>query len=139
MTPLERNRELFQKATPQIVDRLSEYYSESATLTDPVNSATGLDEVKLVYRDLFKQLGNVKMTVTDMAGDGQAGFLKWSMAYTFRKKPREIPGVSHVTFTEDGKIATQRDYWDASDGVYGEFPGLGLAIRSIRKMIRVAG
>ncbi len=139
MTPLERNRELFHSVTAELVDSLGDYYADDATLTDPINAAKGLGEVKLVYKDLFKQLGNVQMTVSDMAGDDNAGFLRWTMSYTFRKKPREIPGVSYVTFTPEGKILSQHDYWDASDGVYGEFPGLGLAIRGIRKMVRVAG
>lgn len=139
MTPLERNRELFHSATPEIVEKLGDYYTDDATLTDPINTARGLDEVKLVYKDLFKQLGNVKMTVHEMSGDEGKGFLAWTMTYTFRGKAREIHGVSQVTFSAGGKIAAQRDYWDASDGVYGEFPGLGLAIRSIRKMVRVAG
>ena len=139
MTPsMTRCAELLSACQPEMIDQLGDFYAEDATLIDPINHATGLDQIKLVWEDLFKQLKDIHFDILRSEGGEQHAFFEWKMSYRFRGKDRSIPGVSHFIFSEAGLIQSQRDYWDASDVVYGEFPGLGLAIRGIRKMVRVS-
>ncbi len=50
-----------------------------------------------------------------------------------RSKDRVITGTSHLQFAPDGRVAVQRDHWDASFPVYGEFPLLGWVMRAIQR------
>ena len=116
---------------------MGDVYCEKVHFIDPINEGRGLEDLQAIFEDLFEKLADVSIDVTESRGDEQACFLKWVMRYQFRGKKRELPGVSYFTFDKDGKVAVQRDYWDASVGVYSEFPGLGLAIRKIKKIVQV--
>ena len=122
---------------PECTSELADFYSENIHFIDPINEGRGLDDLQAIYQDLFKKLKNISIDVTDSRGDEQECFLRWVMRYQFRNKHRELPGASYFTFSKDGKVASQHDYWDASIGVYSEFPGLGLAIRRIKKLVQV--
>ena len=129
---------MLSQLNPQSVDNLSEFYSSGIHFIDPVNEGRGLEDLKVIYADLFKQLKNIKIDVVESHGDESSAFLKWTMRYRFRGRERELPGVSHFKFDSEGKVSSQRDYWDAATGVYSEFPGVGLTLRSLRKLVQVS-
>lgn len=135
--PIARITSLLAELEPSIVDRLDHYYSSSIHFTDPINDGRGLDDLKIIYQDLFKHLKNIRAEVVCSRGDEQAAFLKWVLRYDFRRKPRELPVVSYLEFDETGKVERQEDLWDAAKGVFEEFPLLGSTLRGMRKSIRV--
>lgn len=129
----------YQSLSPENLDRLPEFYAAEAELIDPMNHARGIDQIRDVYADLFKQLNDVEFRVKGVTeGDGHVHF-HYTMDYKFRKKARSIEGCSHLELGAEGLIRRHRDYWDAGLGVYAEFPLLGFAIRKIRKMVQVWG
>ncbi|MDC0267720.1 hypothetical protein OAK97_00260 [bacterium] len=69
-------------------------------------------------------------------GDFDA-YVAWTMHYRFRGRKRSIPGVSRIRQNAAGYVIEQEDYWDASFGVYAEFPLLGFAIRSLHRFLKV--
>lgn len=135
--PIARISSFLAEFSPDSISRLGDYYSERIHFTDPMNEGHGLDDLAVIFEDLFKQLKNISMDLTDSRGDENAAFLKWVMRYRFRGKERELPGVSYFTFHKDGRVSSQQDYWDASVGVYAEFPGIGLTLRSLKRLVRV--
>ena len=136
-SPLDRIAECFESLGPEIVERLSDYYCEAAEFSDPINTGRGLDDLRAIFEDLFKQLKEVHIEINGRAGDASQGFLRWTMRYKFRGKPRELEGVSHFTFAPDGRVASQHDFWDAAIGVYAEFPLVGSTLRGLRNLVRV--
>ncbi|WP_411845804.1 nuclear transport factor 2 family protein [Roseibacillus persicicus] len=135
--PVARITYFLANLQPESLEQLGEHYSERVQFDDPINEGHGLDDLRVIFEDLFKQLKNISLDITDSRGDEQAAFLKWVMRYRFRGKARELPGVSYFTFNKEGKVTSQRDYWDAAEGVYSEIPGIGLTLRGIRKMVQV--
>ena len=135
--PIARITSFLATLKPESTTKLADFFSEKVDYIDPVNEGRDIEDLQAIYEDLFKKLQNISVEVIESQGDDKACFLKWVMRYQFRGKGRELPGVSHFTFAQDGKVTSQRDYWDASVGVYSEFPGLGLAIRKIKKLIQV--
>jgi hypothetical protein len=127
----------FTEMSPSNVASVRELYAVDATFRDPINEVKGVKAIEEVMADLFRQLKNIRIVVREMHGDEDAGCLLWNMHYEFRGKTRTIPGVSHFRFQQDGKVMAQEDFWDASFVLYGEFPGLGLAMRGIRRMVQV--
>ncbi len=118
-------------------ERLGDIYDEAVHFTDPVNEASGLDQMETVYRDLFKQLKQITFRIMDQAAGDPTSFIHWEMSYQFRGKSRKLPGITMLGFNHSGKVILQKDYWDASKGVYEEFPLMGVATRTLRKIVRV--
>ncbi len=127
----------FSEMSPENVVQVRDLYAQDATFRDPINEVKGAHAIEEVMADLFRQLKNIRVVVREMHGNEDAGCLLWNMHYEFRGKSRTIPGVSHFRFDQSGKVVAQEDYWDASFVLYGEFPGLGLAMRGIRRMVQV--
>lgn len=115
------------------LDHLGDIYSPAVEFQDPLQQTRGLADLRKVYQQLFQQLADLAVTVTDAHGDDRTGFLLWSMRYHFRGKDRVITGTSHLQFAPDGRVAVQRDHWDASFPIYGEFPLLGWVMRAIQR------
>ncbi|BCX46749.1 transcriptional regulator [Haloferula helveola] len=137
--PLDCIRSYFGELRPETMDRLDQHYSPDVEFRDPINHGHGLDDLRLIFEDLFKQLSDVRIDVTSASGNAETGFLRWTMNYRFRGKARTLEGVSQFTFGSDGKVARQEDFWDAAFGVYAEFPLVGATLRGLRKVVRVAG
>lgn len=135
--PIARISSFLAELSPDSLGRLGDYYSERIHFTDPVNEGHGLDDLTAIFEDLFKQLKDISMDLTISRGDENEAFIKWVMRYRFRGKERELPGVSYFTFSKDGKVSSQQDYWDASVGVYAEFPGVGMTLRGLKKLVKV--
>tara|TARA_A100001037_G_scaffold288130_1_gene298400 strand:- start:184 stop:618 length:435 start_codon:yes stop_codon:yes gene_type:complete len=124
---------------PDSLHSLGEVYDEAVQFTDPLNQATGLEQLREVYVDLFRQLEEIRMTLREVQANPQGGFLLWTMDYRFRRKPRTIQGVTHALVNRSGRVTHQSDYWDASFPVYGEFPVVRTLMKAIRRMVRVHG
>ena len=136
-TPVETFASFLEQFSLASTDRLTDLYDPTIEFKDPINHATGHDQLKRVFDDLFKQLKNIRFTITAVSDDGEAGFVRWQMDYQFRRKLRSIDGVSYVTFNNQGLIQQQTDYWDASFPIYGEFPLLSAAMRAVRYIVTV--
>lgn len=126
----------FNGLAPGKLENLGDVYSPGIEFLNPIRHTRGLAELRGVYEDVFRQFDNVTVTVIDAHGDDRTGFLLWTMRYHFRSKERMITGASHLKFAPDGRVAVQRDYWDASSPVYGEYPLIGLAIRGIKRLMK---
>jgi steroid Delta-isomerase len=125
--------------TPAKLDSLGDVYSPGIEFEDPLHHTTGIIALRRMYEHLFQQLSGITIAVTDIHGDDSSAFLLWTMRYQFRGRERSIQGTSHLKFARDGRIATQRDFWDASFPIYGEFPVIGWAMRGIRKLVSMPG
>ncbi|MGC6427743.1 MAG: nuclear transport factor 2 family protein [Akkermansiaceae bacterium] len=134
MNQLEKIAEFLGGLSEMDLGHLSEHYAPSVRFEDPMNRGEGLEDLNLIFEDLFKQLKEVRMEIT---GKHQPGALEWVLHYKFRGKTRALPGGSFFEFDESGFVTRQRDYWDAGVGVYEEFPLLNLALKGIRKMVSV--
>lgn len=133
--PIQIARDFFQGFSTSSLEKLEAHYADQVHFKDPLNEAFGLSQVLAVFKDTFKQLKNLNFHVLHSHGDEECGLLRWRMSYEMRGKSFDIDGVTELHFADDGKIIRQEDFWDASGPVYGQFPGVGLAIRGIRKLV----
>ena len=117
------------------LEHLGDVYSPAVEFQDPLHQARGIAALRRVYENLFQQLANVAVAVTDAHGDERTGFLLWTMTYQLRGRQRIITGTSHLQFAADGRVMMERDFWDASGPVYGEVPLLGWVLRHIKRRV----
>ncbi len=137
LDPSERLANFLGQLQPEQLVLLPEYYATEIEYQDPINEATGLEQLDRVLQDLFKQLQEIRFEPLTVLGDSQQGFYRWMMHYQFRGRARSLPGVSYFQFNDEGKAVRHTDYWDASFSVYGEFPLVGLAMKGVRRVVRV--
>lgn len=136
-TPVETFATFRDQLSLASTNRLADLYDPIIEFKDPINHATGHDQLKRVFDGLFKQLKNIQFTITAVSDEVGSGFVRWQMDYQFRRRLRSIEGVSYVTFNNQGLVTQQTDYWDASFPIYGEFPLLGLAMKGVRSVVAV--
>ncbi len=117
------------------LDTLGDVYSPGVEFQDPLHKTRGIAALRTVYEQLFQQLKNLAVSVTDAHGDDRTGFLLWTMNYQVRGRSRGITGTSHLKFAPDGRVAAQHDYWDTSSPAYGELPLIGWAMRGIKRLV----
>lgn len=137
MTPVEKFTAFLENLSPERISEMDDLFAPDVDFLDPINTALDLEHLKRIEKDLFKQLKEIRFKVEESAGEGEEAFVKWVMNYKFRIWKRQITGVSHLKFNEEGKISYQHDYWDASFPIYGEFPPLGWIMKGIKKMLSV--
>ncbi|MEI8038299.1 MAG: nuclear transport factor 2 family protein [Verrucomicrobiota bacterium] len=118
------------------LEHLGDIYSPGVEFHDPVHHTRGLPALRQVYQQLFQQLSEVSVTVSDAHGDERTGFLLWTLRYQLRGEPRAITGTSHLQFAPDGRVAEQHDHWDASFQTQQELPLLGWAMRGIKRLVQ---
>ncbi len=135
--PILQLASFFDTFSESSLEKLNTVYHPDVQFNDPINAAKGIEQLHRVYKDLFTQLRDIEIKVRDQAGNSDLGFLRWTMDYRFRRHDRTIEGATHARFDEGGLVKAQTDFWDASFPIYGEFPLISLAMKGIRRMIKV--
>lgn len=137
MTNQQRFTSFLENFSEAQLNQLSDIYSDEIDFKDPLNEAQGIAHFLAVEQDTVKQLKEIRFEIVSSKGDESECFVSWVMNYRFRFWQRQIEGASHVKFDAQGRVNFQRDYWDASLPVYGEFPPLGWIMKLIKRMISV--
>ena len=137
MCVINKLANFLESLSEETLNEIDILYAEQLEFQDPINKASNREHLKNIERDLFKQLNDVSFKVSSTQSGDQEGFVVWVMHYKFRIWRRSITGVSHIKWNSEQKIIFQHDYWDASFGVYGEFPPLGWIMKLIKNVIIV--
>ena len=115
LTPMVR---FFNGLAPDKLDTLGDVYSPGIDFRDPLHQVKGLPAVRDVFGQMFKQLGELTVKVTDAHGDERTGFILWEMRYRFRGAERVITGTSaagnELATTPTRKIGTAAARMSAS-------------------------
>ena len=129
--------DFYNEMTPAKLERLGDLYGPGVEFQDPIHDARGLGQLRDVLSYRFQKMAAVTVKVVDAHGDDRTGFLLWTVTYQHHGNPQVIHGTSHFKFANDGRIAAQRDHWDASPVLYGALPLLGWLMRIIKRRARI--
>lgn len=128
----------YQTLTPAGVAEFGRYYSEDAYFKDPFNEVRGLAPIREIFEKMFRQVVAPKFRVTETIADEKGVVLVWDMSFRMKSvRPHEVQvirGVSHLRFSENGKVNYHRDYWDTGEELYSKLPVIGVAARLLRRM-----
>ncbi len=137
MSVIQRLADFLERLSEETLDEIDVLYATDLEFQDPINKASSREHLKRIEQDLFKQLNDVSFQVSSTQEGEHEGVVVWVMHYKFRIWSRSINGISHVRWNEKDEIIFQQDYWDASFGVYGEFPPLGWIMKVIKRFVSV--
>jgi steroid delta-isomerase-like uncharacterized protein len=108
------------------VEKLIEMYADSAVFEDVIIAHK--EEGKAAIKEFFTAAGNPAyaeniFAAVNYSGDADSGVVEWIweakhavgriLGFPSKGKQTSTRGASVLTF-KNGKIATQRDYWDAA-------------------------
>ena len=110
------------------------YYRPDLVFQDSIQRLEGIDEFVALCERLTKRCEELRMDIHAVAQDANVIFLQWTMTMIFRKSPSTpIYGSTVLALHEDGRIASQRDYYD----LWGDiFNGIPYFRKSYRKFMR---
>ena len=100
------------------------YYDDRIIFQDSVQRVEGIDEFKAMCNRLTNRCEQLNMDILSVVQDKGEIFLQWKMTMIFRRAPSTpVFGCSKLTLGADGRIVSQRDYYDLWGDIFDGIPG----------------
>jgi limonene-1,2-epoxide hydrolase len=128
--------EFFNKATYENMDQVcSDFYDPEIVFQDPLVKITSRSDLINYYKNLYKNLEEIKFIPLSKTNQDDMHVLEWRMDLRHKSlKSGELVslnGVSVVRFKE-GKAIYHRDYFDVSEMLHDNIPVVGAISRFIK-------
>ena len=135
---LERFRRFYDEFSAAWVERVEELYAPGFDFKDPFHAIHGdFGKLRKYFTRALTALHESKFIVEDVATGGDGSYVRWR--WEWRRKARDqkriVPGVTHLRFAADDRIAYHRDLFDAAEGFYETLPVVGGALRMIKRRV----
>jgi hypothetical protein len=99
------------------------YYHEDIVFKDSVQEIHGLEDFKALCKRLTDRCQQLTMRLPSVVKEGDCIFMQWEMTMVFKKYPSStIYGVTRLELHEDGRILSQRDYYDLWGDIFDNIP-----------------
>jgi steroid Delta-isomerase len=130
----------FERLTPETVGRLGEYVSPDVQFINPFCNVTGLSKMEHLVRNLYTDVEDPQIAVTDRAIGSRSCYLRWQFTAHFKGRSRTfaIDGVSEIRFEQRGLVILHHDHWDSASQLYDHFPVLRTVLGAIRRYVTEA-
>lgn len=129
----------FESLTSQSVAAMADLYTTNAYFKDPFNEVRGAQAIAHIFSRMFEQVDTPRFEITATVVQQNQAFVAWDFHFQFRRRraiEQHIRGATHLRLSADGRIAYQRDYWDAAEEFYEKLPVLGGLMRLLRHAAR---
>ena len=126
-----------EKLNPETLDEISIYVAPNIRFKDPFNDAEGIEEMKMIFSHMFKQIEDISFKVTKSFAGDSCGCIEWTFSGKLRDSPWTFNGTSILVFDHTGLIVEHTDYWDAAREFYEKIPFIGWVLAVIRKRLAV--
>lgn len=112
------------------------YYHEDIIFQDSVQRIEGIDNFRAMCERLTKRCKELNMDITIVVKKENVIVMGWIMTMIFRRSPSTpIYGMSKLTLHEDGRIISQRDYYDLWGDIYNGIPGFRRIYRAFMRKL----
>ena len=99
------------------------YYHPDVVFQDSIQRIEGKEEFIALCRRLTDRCRQLRMDIHSVAQNGNVFFLQWTMTMMFNKFPSTpVYGSTVLTLHEDGRIISQRDYYDLWGDIFNGIP-----------------
>ena len=126
-----------EKLNPETLDEISIYVAPNIRFKDPFNDAEGIEEMKMIFSHMFKQIEDISFKVTKSFAGDSTGCIEWTFSGKLRDNPLIFNGTSILVLDHTGLIVEHTDYWDAAREFYEKNPFIGWVLAVIRKRLAV--
>ena len=134
MLTIEQVKELWSKTynTDGKPDwaHIFEYYHDDMVFQDTIQRIEGKEEFIEMCNRLTARTQELKMEIVSIAQGEDFIIFDWIMTMMFKKYPSTpMYGSTKLTFSEDGRIIQQRDYYDLWGDIFNNIPRFGKMYR----------
>ena len=99
------------------------YYSEDIVFKDSIQEIRGLTEFTAMCQRLTDRCQQLKMTLPSVVRGTDCIFIQWEMTMIFKRYPSStVYGTTKLELDEEGRIRTQRDYYDLWGDIFDNIP-----------------
>jgi steroid delta-isomerase len=126
--------EWYSNLSPERVDSLDAIYHEQARFKDPFNDVQGHQAIAAIFHHMFETTGKPSFEIIDVVQQESTAWVRWLFNCNLRGKPFSVEGISRIDFTNDGRVISHYDYWDASE-LLAQLPVIGTIVRYLRKKL----
>jgi limonene-1,2-epoxide hydrolase len=135
-TPIEENRRILDIDTIRELwsktynregkpdwSHIYPYYRPDIVFQDSIQRIEGIEEFIALCERLTMRCDTLAMDIHSIAREGNAIHMEWTMTMSFKKYPSTpIYGATVLRLHEDGRIASQRDYYDLWGDIFNGIP-----------------
>lgn len=137
---LERLIELWEKTYNEQGkldwSHLLPYYADDIVFRDSIQEIHGIDEFKAMVERLTKRSQELRMKIVNAVKEGNLIFVEWEMTILFKKTRKSVVyGASRLILNDEGKIASQRDYYDLWGDIFDNIPGFNKLYRKFMRRV----
>lgn len=109
------------------------YYAEDIVFRDSVQELRGIRDFTAMTERLAKRSKNLEFIIHNATMSGDLIFMEWEMVIAYKRYPKSsVYGASRILL-RDGKVISQRDYYDLWGDIFDNIPGIGKAYRAFMK------
>lgn len=133
---IERYQQFYETLTDASVEDFRRLATPEVRYQDPLMDSKGINAVVASMHKWFQDLEGIRFEMKRHAVDDLVVFQSWTMHFRIKKLPKKqwhLDGVSETTFSPDGRVVNQIDYWDTAP-MFQSIPILGLSVKIIRRM-----
>jgi limonene-1,2-epoxide hydrolase len=99
------------------------YYHPDIVFQDSIQRLEGIDAFKALCGRLTARCEELRMDINSAAQAGNVIHMQWTMTMMFKKfSSTPIYGATVLTLHEDGRIVSQRDYYDLWGDIFNGIP-----------------
>ena len=126
--------QFFERLSPATLDRLDAIYAPDACFRDPFNEVRGVPAIRQIFEHMYRQVDEPAFHVSARFVNPGEAMLVWVFSFRFKdsRQIQQLEGTTRLRFDEQGRIRSQRDYWDPAEGVYEKLPAIGAVMRWLR-------
>ena len=124
-----------ENLTPATLSALSNYVTADIRFADPLNDATGVEQMRKIFLKMFAQIEDIRFFVNHAASQDNYCLLHWRFEGRFKGKVFGFDGTSFIRFSQDGLVIEHIDYWDASSNFFEYLPIVGWLITWIKRRL----
>lgn len=135
---LTRLTRYVETLTRQSVANLGEFYAPTVYFRSPLHEVRSAAELAALLDRLFERVDVPRFEITATLLQHNQALLVWNFHFHAKRwidDEQVIHGASHLRLAVDGRIAYQRDYWDATEDIYAKLPILGRLLGWLRQRL----
>ena len=110
------------------------YYHDDITFQDSIQLIEGKEAFQQMCERLANRCQSLQMELSNVMKTNNIVMMEWKMTMSFRKSPdTPLYGCTRLILHDDGRIISQRDYYDLWGDIFNGIPLFGRGYRKILK------
>jgi predicted ester cyclase len=134
---VKRIEKVFNDLNVKNMHILDEFYSKDVVFEDPIGKHKGLESVKKYYVNMYKNVEDINFEFKRSVSEGNSHVVTWVMKLKSKKLKKgetlTLHGNSFIEFGQDNLVSYHRDYFDMSQFIYENLPGIGWVFKKFRE------